>query len=66
MNNGKNGQHLSIADLVSKQKPGWSLDQRFYTDPVLFHLVLVRMISKIWIVAGLQSQLPLAGDLRVV
>ncbi|MEQ9561807.1 MAG: aromatic ring-hydroxylating dioxygenase subunit alpha [Woeseiaceae bacterium] len=66
MNNGKNGQHLSIAELISEQKPGWSLDQRFYTDPEIYQLELDRIITKNWILVGHQSQLPNAGDYRVI
>jgi len=29
---------LSIDELIAKQKPGHSLDQRFYTDPAIYDL----------------------------
>jgi Rieske 2Fe-2S family protein len=66
MNNGTNAQSLSIAELVARQEPGWSLDQRFYTDPEIYQLEVDRIITRNWILAGHQSQLPNSGDYRVV
>lgn len=60
------GQKSSIAELIANQKPGWSLDRRFYTDPDIYQLELDRIITKNWILAGHQSQLPNPGDFRVV
>lgn len=56
----------SIADLINGRKPGWSLDQRFYTDPDIYRLELERIISRNWVLAGHQSELPVAGDYKVV
>jgi phenylpropionate dioxygenase-like ring-hydroxylating dioxygenase large terminal subunit len=58
--------HCDIAELVQRQKPGWSLDQRFYTDPDIYRLELERIITRNWILAGHQSELPAAGDFKVV
>jgi Rieske 2Fe-2S family protein len=66
MNNINSGQKTSIAELISTQKPGWSLDRRFYTDADIYQLELDRIITKNWILAGHQSQLPNTGDFRVV
>jgi phenylpropionate dioxygenase-like ring-hydroxylating dioxygenase large terminal subunit len=66
MNSMNAGQKSSIAELIANQKPGWSLDQRFYTDPDIYQLELDRIITKNWILAGHQSQLPNPGDFRVV
>ncbi len=60
------GQKTSIAELIANQKPGWSLDRRFYTDPDIYQLEFDRIITKNWILAGHQSQLPNPGDFRVV
>lgn len=54
-----------ISDLVAQQKPGWSLDQRFYTDPDIYELELERIVSRNWILAGHQSELPEVGDFKV-
>jgi Rieske 2Fe-2S family protein len=59
-------KYLSIADLVASQEPGWSLDQRFYTDPDIYQLELDRIITRNWVLVGHQSQLPDAGDFKVV
>ena len=59
-------QKLDIKELISAQKPGWSLDQRFYTDPDIYQLELDHIISQNWIFAGHESQIPNAGDFRVI
>jgi Rieske 2Fe-2S family protein len=61
-----NKENSSIKDLVAGQKPGWSLDQRFYTDPDIYRLELDRIVSQNWILAGHQSELPKPGDYKVV
>ena len=55
----------SIDELIGNQKPGWALDQRFYTDPEVYHLELDRILMRNWILAGHASQIPDAGDFLV-
>ncbi len=55
-----------IKELIKQQKPGWSLDQRFYTDPDIYALELERIISRNWILAGHESELREPGDYKVV
>ena len=57
--------NASIADLIDSQKPGWALDQRFYTDPEIYQLELDRIVTRNWILAGHASQIPDAGDYLV-
>lgn len=57
---------LSIEKLIADQKPGYSLDQRFYTDPAIYELELERIVYRNWIFAGHVSQLPEPGDFRVL
>ena len=57
--------NASIADLIASQKPGWALDQRFYTDPEIYQLELDRIVTRNWILAGHASQIPDAGDYLV-
>ncbi len=57
--------NVSIADLIASQKPGWALDQRFYTDPEVYQLELDRIVTRNWILAGHASQIPAAGDYLV-
>jgi phenylpropionate dioxygenase-like ring-hydroxylating dioxygenase large terminal subunit len=58
--------HTSIDELIAAHKPGYSLDQRFYVDPDIFELELERIVNRNWILAGHQSQLPNAGDFKVM
>jgi len=56
----------TVAELISSHRPGYSLDQRFYTDPAIFELELERIITRNWILAGHQSELPEPGDFKVL
>ena len=55
----------NIVELVAAQKPGWALDQRFYTDPDIYQLELDRIVMRNWIMAGHATQIPNAGDYLV-
>jgi Rieske 2Fe-2S family protein len=55
----------SIRELIACQKSGWSLEQRFYTDPEIYALELDSIITCNWIFAGHQSQLAEPGDYLV-
>jgi len=57
--------NASIAELIASQKPGWALDQRFYTDPEIYQLELDRIVTRNWILAGHASQIPDVGDYLV-
>ena len=54
-----------IRELIACQKTGWSLEQRFYTDPEIYELELDQIVMRNWILAGHQSQLPEPGDFKV-
>lgn len=56
----------SIRELIACQKPGWSLEQRFYTDPEIYALELENIVTRNWIFAGHQSQLADSGDYIVL
>ena len=56
----------SIDDLIASQKPGHSLEQRFYTDPAIYDLEVEKIINRNWILAGHTSQLPEPGDFKVL
>lgn len=56
----------TIEELIAAHKPGHSLDQRFYTDPEVYELELERIISRNWILAGHESELPEPGDFKVL
>ena len=55
----------SVDELIASQKPGFSLDQRFYTDPDIYELEVERIINRNWVLAGHQSELPASGDFKV-
>ena len=57
---------LSIDELIASQKPGHSLDQRFYTDPEIYDLEIEKIVNRNWIFAGHASQLPEPGDFKVL
>ena len=56
----------SIAALIAAQQPGYSLDQRFYTDPAIYELELEKIISRNWFLAGHTSELAEPGDFKVL
>ena len=63
---GHNEQEQSIEQLIANQKPGYSLDQQFYTNPDIYELELERIVYRNWILAGHVSQLPEPGDFKVL
>jgi Rieske 2Fe-2S family protein len=56
----------TIDELIAAQKPGYALDQRFYTDPDVYELELERVISRNWFLAGHVSELAEPGDFKVL
>jgi phenylpropionate dioxygenase-like ring-hydroxylating dioxygenase large terminal subunit len=58
-------QELTIDELIAKQKPGFALGQRFYTDPLIYALEQERVLARNWILAGHRSELPETGDFKV-
>jgi nitrite reductase/ring-hydroxylating ferredoxin subunit len=66
MTSARHGDNRSIDELIADQKPGYSLDQRFYTDPDIYALELDKIVAPNWIFAGHQSQLPETGDFKVL
>jgi len=55
-----------IRELIACQKPGWSLEQRFYTDPDIYRLELDRIVMRNWMLAGHCSELAAPGDFKVI
>lgn len=51
-----------IDDLAARQRPGWSLDAEFYTDPSIFRRDRERLLTRQWIMAGHVAQIPAPGD----
>ena len=55
----------SIQELIRNHKPGWALEQRFYTDPEIYQLELDQILLQNWFAAGHISQIPDEGDFIV-
>ncbi|MDJ0938486.1 MAG: aromatic ring-hydroxylating dioxygenase subunit alpha [Woeseiaceae bacterium] len=54
----------TIDELIAAHKPGYALEQRFYTDPAVYELELERVVYRNWILAGHVSELPAKGDFK--
>ena len=61
-----NADTRSVAELIADHKPGYSLEQRFYTDPDIYALELEKIIGRNWILAGHVSQFEMPGDFKVL
>ena len=55
----------TVEELIASQKPGYSLEQRFYTDEDVYELEIERVINRNWILAGHVSELAKPGDFKV-
>ncbi len=53
---------LDLSKLIANQKPGFTLQQPFYTDPAIYELEVDRIFLRAWIYAGHCSQIPDRGD----
>jgi len=51
-----------IDELAAAQRPGWSLDGAFYTDPAVFERERDTLFRNQWIMAGHVAQLARPGD----
>jgi Rieske 2Fe-2S family protein len=53
---------LDIDRLVAAQRPGYTLERVFYTDPAIFELEAQRMFFKSWQFVGHVGRIPKVGD----
>ena len=51
-----------LKELVQRYKPGWSLEQPFYTDPEVFAQEWELIWKKYWLFAGTIADIPRPGD----
>jgi Rieske 2Fe-2S family protein len=51
-----------VAELVARQRPGWSLEQPFYTRDEIYCLDIERIWRRGWLFAGHSCQVPRPGD----
>ena len=53
-----------IRELIACQRPGWSLERRFYVDPDIYQLEVDQIVTRNWIFAGHESELAQPGDFK--
>ena len=58
----KNGGAVSVAELVARQKQGFTLEQPFYRDPEIFRRDLEKVVGKAWLYVEHVSEIPEKGD----
>ncbi len=51
-----------INEAITTRKPGFSLEQLFYTNPEIFNLDIESVFKRYWLLAGHVSQIPKDGD----
>lgn len=52
--------------LLARRRPGYSLEQDFYTSPEIFDLDIEAIFFRHWIYVGVEPDVPDAGDVMVV
>ncbi len=61
-----NADTRTVDELIADYQAGYSLEQRFYTDPDVYELELERVVCRNWILAGHVSELVNPGDFKVL
>jgi Rieske 2Fe-2S family protein len=56
------GNGTALNELVSRQRPGYTLEQPFYVDPEIFAVDLERIYRRHWLFAGPTCRLRSSGD----
>ena len=56
----------SVEELIAERRPGYSLEQRFYTHPEVYKLELEKIIYRNWILVAHATEFPEPGDFRVL
>ena len=51
-----------VEQLLEQYRSGWSLEQPFYTDPLVFEQEWKHIWKKYWLFAGTTAAIPKAGD----
>jgi phenylpropionate dioxygenase-like ring-hydroxylating dioxygenase large terminal subunit len=51
-----------IESLIHRQRPGWTLEQPFYTDEKIFELEWQTIWSRYWLFAGTTAEIAKPGD----
>jgi len=53
---------LDLRGLIDARRPGWSLEQPFYTSAAVLRYDLDRVFRRYWLFGGFSLQLPRPGD----
>lgn len=53
---------VNLQWLLERHKPGWGLDQPFYTDQKIFDIEWEHIWKKYWLFAGTTAEIPKSGD----
>ncbi len=53
---------MNLEHLIESHKPGWGLEQPFYTDPEIFELEWEYIWKKFWLFTGSTAEIPRPGD----
>jgi len=53
---------INIQELLDNYRPGWSLEQPFYTHPQIFEMEWQHIWKKYWLFAGTTAEIPKPGD----
>ena len=56
----------SLESLIRRRKPGYSLEQAFYTSPEIFEADLDMIFRRHWIYVGVEPDVPEPGDYMAV
>ena len=56
---------MTITELIGLQRPGYALDQRFYTDPQIYALEMERIVLGDWLLVGHESEVAEPGQYKV-
>ena len=57
---------VSMESLIRRRKPGYTLEQDFYTSPEIFRADLDIIFRRHWIYVGVEPDVPEPGDCMVV
>jgi Rieske 2Fe-2S family protein len=61
-----NSSAPSLAELIARRKPGYSLEQAFYVSPEVFEADLELIFGRHWIYVGVEPDVPEPGDVMTL
>jgi phenylpropionate dioxygenase-like ring-hydroxylating dioxygenase large terminal subunit len=58
-------QATALREVIARQRPGWSLEQPFYTSPEIYEFERRGWLAQQWFILGHRSEVPEAGSFMV-